>query len=144
MKDQVGKELQGIKEEPEEDSVLQSGDKKESNFDSKKFKKSLEATKRNMKGMKGEGGHQKDPDDIPHDPFFLAKYRSFHNHDLDTNYVEHACLVMDEDLHKKGSANLLPQGPCAIQWLSGQRRKEIPEEGKMPEMPIQFDQNTTV
>lgn len=51
---------------------------------------------------------------------------------------------MDEELHKKGSANLLPQGPCAIQWLSGQRRKEIPEEGKLPEMPIQFDQITTV
>lgn len=56
MKDQVGKELQGIKEEPEEDSILQNGDKKESTFDSKKFKKSLEQQKRNMKGVKGEGG----------------------------------------------------------------------------------------
>lgn len=67
-----------------------------------------------MKNIKGEMGVGKDPDDIPNDPFFLTKYRSFHNHDLDSNYVEHAHLVMDEDLHKKGSANLLPQGPCAI------------------------------
>jgi len=43
-----------------------------------------------------------------------VKYRSFHNHDLDTNYCEHAHMVMDEELHKKGSANLLPQAPCAI------------------------------
>ena len=33
----------------------------------------------------------------------LTKYRSFHNHDLDTNYVEHAHLVMDEELHKRVS-----------------------------------------
>ena len=100
MKEGVAKELQGIKEEPMEDdqSEIQGAEK----FDSKKFKKSIKST-----GMKKEGG-KSDETDIPNDPFFLTKYRSFHNHDLDSNYVEHAHLVMDEELHKKGSANLLP------------------------------------
>jgi hypothetical protein len=69
--------------------------------------------------MKDEKKFAPDANDIPGDPFFLMRYRSFHNHDLDTNYVEHAHMVMDEELHKKGSANLLPQAPCALQWLSG-------------------------
>ena len=59
--------------------------------------------------MKDEKKLAPDANDIPNDPFFLMRFRSFHNHDLDTNYVEHAHMVMDEELHKKGSANLLPQ-----------------------------------
>lgn len=60
------------------------------------------------RSLKRDPNNPFDQVDIPGDPYFLAKYRSFHNHDLDCNYVEHAHLVMDEDLHKKGSANLLP------------------------------------
>lgn len=91
----------GIKEEPdEEELIIESKDKSNTKFDSKKLK-ALTKTKTEIKT-------KTDIIDVPGDPFFLAKYRSFHNHDLDTNYVEHAHLVMDEDLHKKGSANLLP------------------------------------
>lgn len=75
-----------------------------------------------------------DANDIPGDPFFLVKYRSFHNHDLDTNYVEHSHMVMDEELHKEVPIYYLSHR--AIQWLSGQRRKEIAEEGKLVDMPI--------
>ena len=66
--------------------------------------------------------------DLPGDPFYLQKYRSFHNHDLDTNMIEHHNLVLDKDLHRKGAVNILPQTKKAIQELSAQRRKELMEE----------------
>ena len=98
-----------IKEEVGEDSeIMESKDRSKSKFDSKSFKNKLDVKTKDDKvkreGVKANG----EVIDVPGDPFFLAKYRSFHNHDLDTNYVEHSHLVMDEDLHKKGSANLLP------------------------------------
>ncbi|CDW85737.1 UNKNOWN [Stylonychia lemnae] len=63
--------------------------------------------------------------DIPGDPFFLQKYRSFHNHELDTNMIEHQDLILDKDIHRKGAVNILPQTKKAIQELSAQRRKEL-------------------
>jgi hypothetical protein len=52
--------------------------------------------------------------DIPGDIFYLAKYRSFHNHEVDANVIEYSNLVMDNDLHRKGAVTILPQGPKAI------------------------------
>jgi hypothetical protein len=46
--------------------------------------------------------------DIEGDPFYLKYYRSFHNHELDTNIIEHQSLVLEEDLHRKGAIALLP------------------------------------
>jgi len=46
--------------------------------------------------------------DIEGDPFYLKYYRSFHNHELDTNIIEHQGLVLEEDLHRKGAIALLP------------------------------------
>jgi hypothetical protein len=46
--------------------------------------------------------------DIPGDPFYLQKYRSFHNHSLDTNMMEHNELIMEKDVHRKGAINILP------------------------------------
>lgn len=51
---------------------------------------------------------------MPGDPFYLSKYRSYHNHELDTNTIEYNSLFMTEDLHRKGAVNILPQGPVAI------------------------------
>lgn len=48
------------------------------------------------------------------DPYFLSKYRSFHNHELDTNMIENQSLVTEEDLYRKGAINILPQGPVAV------------------------------
>ena len=60
--------------------------------------------------------------DIPGDPYFLAKYRSFHNHDLDANYVENAHLVMEqEDLPKKGSASSVSMCCTVALWLEKKR-----------------------
>lgn len=66
--------------------------------------------------------------DLPGDPFYLQKYRSFHNHQLDTNMMEHNELIMEKDVHRKGAVNILPQGPIAIQELCGKRRREIKTE----------------
>lgn len=66
--------------------------------------------------------------DIDDDPFYLQKYRSFHNHALDTNLMEHNELIMEKDIHRKGAINILPQGPIAIQELCAKRRREIKEE----------------
>jgi hypothetical protein len=103
----------GIKEE---NSTVIIQDKSTKGFDSDKFKKSLDKISKGRDNKNSETAQTNNGDlnDIPGDPFFLVKYRSFHNHDLDTNYCEHAHMVMDEELHKKGSANLLPQAPCAI------------------------------
>lgn len=58
--------------------------------------------------------------DVVGDPFFLSKYRSFHNHDLDTNYIEHAhMMTYEDDIHRRGSTNYMPYTPSVIQWLSG-------------------------
>ena len=46
--------------------------------------------------------------DIDGDPFYLQKYRSFHNHALDTNLMEHNALIMEKDIHRKGAINILP------------------------------------
>lgn len=98
-------EMTNVKEE-QSDIICSEG--KETKFDSKKFKKNLEKQSKSGKPIEDGFKVQGDVNDIPGDPFFLIKYRSFHNHDLDTNYVEHAHMVMDEELHKKGSANYLP------------------------------------
>ena len=39
--------------------------------------------------------------------------------------MEHNALIMEKDIHRKGAINILPQGPLAIQELSGKRRREI-------------------
>lgn len=90
----------------EDDDIIRDSGKPD--FDSKKFKKQLES-KKISKFVPKKDDKSSEVIDVPNDPFFLVKYRSFHNHDLDCNYVEHAHLVMEEDLHKKGSINLLPQ-----------------------------------
>lgn len=87
--------------------MINDGRKRGNDFDSKKFREAcskIPANRYKNGNFKKENWCEFDQVDIPGDPYFLAKYRSFHNHDLDTNYVEHAHLVMDEDLHKKGSA----------------------------------------
>src|SRR3569833_1523622 len=56
--------------------------------------------------------------DIPGDPYFLSKYRSFHNHELDSNMIEYNSLVLEKDLHRKGAVTLLPQGPMVFFVLS--------------------------
>lgn len=110
----VIKDTSMVKDEDcEDDDIIKDKRSKGKDFDSKKFKEGLKSSsgkiKKNIKGEGyGNGPYDTDKVDIPGDPYFLAKYRSFHNHDLDCNYVEHATLVMDEELHKKGSANLLP------------------------------------
>lgn len=74
------------------------------------------------------------------DPYFLSKYRSFHNHELDTNMIENQCFIRDEDLQCKGSINLLPQGEVAMQELTAKRRIEIIEEGSIDKYKAPFRQ----
>ena len=76
---------------------------------------------------------------IPEDPFYLVKYRSFHNHELCTNTIAYHSYVGDEELHRKGAVRILPQGCVAVQELSTRRRKEILEEGKVDKMPIPYE-----
>ena len=38
---------------------------------------------------------------IEGDPYYLKYYRSFHNHDLDTNIIENLGVVQDKDLHRR-------------------------------------------
>lgn len=40
---------------------------------------------------------------IDDDPYFLVKYRSIHNHELDTNLVENHYLINESDIHRKGA-----------------------------------------
>lgn len=40
---------------------------------------------------------------IDNDPFFLVKYRSFHNHEIDTNLIANEGLVKDKDINRKGA-----------------------------------------
>ena len=46
--------------------------------------------------------------DIEGDYFHLCKYRSFHNHALDTNMITYHNLVTHADLHRKGAVTILP------------------------------------
>ncbi len=45
---------------------------------------------------------------IDGDPYFLQKFRSVHNHELDTNLVENSMLVNERDIHRKGAQSALP------------------------------------
>lgn len=38
---------------------------------------------------------------IEGDPYYLKYYRSFHNHELDTNIIENLGVVQDKDLHRR-------------------------------------------
>jgi hypothetical protein len=52
---------------------------------------------------------------IEGDPYFLQKYRSVHNHELDTNMSVNHGLVKDKDVNRKGASVLLPQSLVAVQ-----------------------------
>ena len=52
--------------------------------------------------------------DIKGDEYYLKYYRSFHNHELDTNLVENEGKIVDEDIHRKGAMTWLPQGGLAV------------------------------
>ena len=52
--------------------------------------------------------------DIPDDPYYLRKYRSFHNHEIDLNLMAHINLVSEKDLWRKGAWKTMPQGMVAI------------------------------
>jgi len=77
--------------------------------------------------------------DMEDDPYYLKYYRSFHNHELDTNIIEHQNLVLEEDLHRKGAITLLPQGALCIQYYTAERRREIIEEGTVNQFRFPFD-----
>jgi hypothetical protein len=40
---------------------------------------------------------------IEGDPYYLLKYRSIHNHELDSNLVENHMLINESDIHRKGA-----------------------------------------
>eukprot|EP00347_Sterkiella_histriomuscorum_P002817 403366692 len=63
--------------------------------------------------------------DILDDPFFLHRYRSFHNHELDTNMIENWGTILEKDIHRKGAVNILDQTHKAIQELCAFRRKDM-------------------
>lgn len=46
--------------------------------------------------------------DIPGDPFYLKYYRSFHNHELDSNVILNEQSLYEEDRARKGALTLLP------------------------------------
>lgn len=50
---------------------------------------------------------------IEGDPFFLQKYRSIHNHELDTNLLAQEPLVKDKDVFRKGAFTTLPKSVLA-------------------------------
>ena len=52
--------------------------------------------------------------DIPNDPYFLWKYRSFHNHEMDCNLIAGADQIKPRDLHRKGAFNAIPETYLAI------------------------------
>ena len=52
---------------------------------------------------------------IEGDPYFLIKYRSVHNHELDTNLIVNEGLVSEKDVYRKGNHSILPQSIIAIQ-----------------------------
>eukprot|EP00347_Sterkiella_histriomuscorum_P005147 403357715 len=66
--------------------------------------------------------------DVPGDPYFLWKFRSFHNHELDTNLIQVSSLIPEKDLHRKGAFVAFPQAYLAIQELLVKRKHEIVQE----------------
>lgn len=46
--------------------------------------------------------------DLEGDPFYLLRYRGYHNHELDTNLIENEGLVSEHDTFRRGAANMLP------------------------------------
>jgi hypothetical protein len=40
---------------------------------------------------------------IEGDPYYLQKFRSIHNHDLDTNLIENQNLIAERDVHRPGA-----------------------------------------
>jgi hypothetical protein len=64
---------------------------------------------------------------IPDDPYYMVRYRSFHNHELDLNLLAHIGLVNEKDIWRKGAWRTLPQGIVAIQGLMSKRKLEIIE-----------------
>ena len=65
---------------------------------------------------------------IEGDPYYLQKFRSIHNHDLDTNLIENQNLIAERDVHRPGAQSMLPQSMLAIQEHCGIRRREINDE----------------
>ena len=65
-----------------------------------------------------EDGYYRDPSkkfseliqeiDVPGDPYFLWKFRSFHNHELDSNLILVASSIPEKDLHRKGAFVAFP------------------------------------
>ena len=77
--------------------------------------------------------------DIPGDPYYLKYYRSFHNHELDTNLIENQGIIVEGDIHRKGAVNWLPQGAIAVQYYTAERRREIVKEGALNTFRFPFD-----
>ena len=46
--------------------------------------------------------------DVPGDEFYLKYYRSFHNHELDSNMILNEAQILDEDMIRAGSLCQLP------------------------------------
>lgn len=65
---------------------------------------------------------------IDGDPYYLQKYRSVHNHEVDTNLIINEALILEKDMHRKGAQVILPQSLMAIQEHCAQRRREINDE----------------
>ena len=77
--------------------------------------------------------------DIEGDPYYLKYYRSFHNHELDTNLVENQGRIVEEDIHRKGAITWLPQGTIALQYYTAERRREIVNEGSLNQFRFSFN-----
>lgn len=45
---------------------------------------------------------------IPEDPYYLVRYRSFHNHEVDLNLMAHINLVSEKDIWRKGAWRTMP------------------------------------
>lgn len=46
--------------------------------------------------------------DIPEDPYYLRKFRAFHNHEIDLNLMANINLVSEKDIWRKGAWKTLP------------------------------------
>jgi len=40
--------------------------------------------------------------DIPDDPWYLSKFRSFHNHPIDLNLMANRHMISDKDIFRRG------------------------------------------
>ena len=70
----------------------------------------------------------------------MKYYRSFHNHELDTNVIMNLGDVDDKDLHRRDLINnTLPMGNSIIQHYTAERRCEIIEEGTVNQFRFPFD-----